>query len=224
MESGRVMLLCVLGLGVAVSGQDAGKVFSFEKHLVGTWDVHQFMVATSTSEMMPVSQSKYVFNSDPDTGGVVGYFMNNDEDEDGLVSKIPISIDFDAANTGNFKTGEDEELLFSFYFQNFNGPEMSFGEWNGQNPGFYQFQIVSGDKFLITVFPTDEGKDDDADSEVIVYSANRVRSAKDKTFFEKYGSTIMMVGGFMLFQRLKGDQRPAVTAPAGGPRVEEKVQ
>jgi len=62
------------------------------------------------------------------------------------------------------------------------------------------------------------------DAEVTIYSASRVKLGREKTFFEKYGSTIMMVGGFFLFQQLKGDPGRAAAASQGGgaPSVEER--
>jgi len=205
-------------LAVLASAQE--KEFSFKTYLLGEWNVERFTVSMTTSEMVPVSTGKYVFNADTETTNIVGYWSPDEvEDEDGLQAKIPVLVEFDSSNTGNFKTGEDEDVLFSFYFQHFNGPWISHGEWNGQTSAFYQFNIVANDKFTITVYPNPVQED----AEVTIYSASRVKSGREKTFFEKYGSTMMMVGGFMLFQQLKGDGGRAAAAQGGGaPTVEER--
>mmetsp|Transcript_21686 Transcript_21686/g.32288 ORF Transcript_21686/g.32288 Transcript_21686/m.32288 type:complete len:226 (+) Transcript_21686:1-678(+) len=221
-----IFFLCA----TAIAAQQS--TFSFQDYLNGEWNVERFTVTVSSSEMILVSSDKYSFTSDGETGNLSGFFSSRDStitedseesDEDIMPTKTPVLVEFEASNTGLFKTGDDEDTLFSFYFQNFNGPWMSHGEWNGQNPGVYQFNVVAHDKFTITVYPNDSATNKDA--EVIILSATRVKSAKDKSFFEKYGSTIMMVGGFLLFQRLKGDGGRQAAAGAGGgaPTVEEKT-
>ena len=55
-------------------------------------------------------------------------------------------------------SGEDEDVLFGFYFQHFNGPWISHGEWNGQTSAFYQFNIVNNQYIILTSFDNiDEG-------------------------------------------------------------------
>ncbi|GAB5364853.1 hypothetical protein AAMO2058_001005900 [Amorphochlora amoebiformis] len=198
----------------------AQETFSFQDYLPGEWKVERFSISPTTSEMTVVSTGKYVFNSKKESTNIDGsYTPESDAEEEGESVSIPVLVEFDSSNTGNFKTGDDEDLLFSFYFQHFSGPWISHGEWNGQTQGIYQFNIVAPDRFTITVYPTN------SEEEMAVISVTRVKSGREKSFFEKYGSTIMMVGGFLLFQRLKGDPgRGAATGGGGGqPTVEEKV-
>jgi len=205
-------------LSLLAQAQDSTPKFSFKDYLSGEWNVERFAVTMATSEMTPVSSGTYQFEPEKESDNLVGFWTPGEAGEDGEVVKDPVSVEFDALNTGSFKIGEDNDLLFSFYFQHFNGPWISHGEWNGVSDGFYQFNVVASDKFTITVF-THPMKED---GEVILFSASRVKSAREKSFFEKYGSTMMMVVLFLLFQRMKGDPRGQGGGGAGEPTVEEK--
>jgi hypothetical protein len=114
-------------------------------------------------------------------------------------------------NSGSYKFGEsvqDLTELFSFKFHPLpdNGA-ISIGKWNSEPGAHYEFLIHNQDSFTITVLP--DSKDDDA--LVHLYIGKRVLYPVTQTFFQKYGSTIMIAGVFMLNmymqQKLKGQQQ-----------------
>ncbi len=199
--------------------------FSFRDFLSGTWEIERTSVSLTTSETVPVSKGTYVFAAEEGTGNVAGRYIQNstasaddmvDDVEDAAPEAVPILVEFETAVSGAFKTGSDEDLLFNFFFQEYQEYNMmSAGEYNGQVPGYYQFQVLSRDRFTITLYPAEPG----ADPELTVISARLKKDARERTFFERYGSTIMMLGLFMLFQNMKPAQPPRAEGP---PTAEEK--
>mmetsp|Transcript_28509 Transcript_28509/g.39693 ORF Transcript_28509/g.39693 Transcript_28509/m.39693 type:complete len:226 (-) Transcript_28509:292-969(-) len=222
MLSTRVFVQACMVLALLVSPISADAPdFDFRKFLKGEWSVEKFTVSMASSETIPAGSGTYTFKEEKETENLPGFWTpsSTESDPDEPEERIPVSVEFDALNTGNFKIGEDLENLFSFYFQPFNGPWISHGEWNGESGGFYQFNVVGSDKFTITIYP----HKDKQDAEITLFSAVRVKNYREKTWFEKWGSTLMMLGGFFLWQRMKGDQgRPAGPGATGGPTVEDK--
>jgi hypothetical protein len=102
----------------------------------------------------------------------------------------------DDGNTGVYKTGENYDSMYVLFEFDFTVlPEhasVSIGTYNTDPVSRYQFLVHGTDKFTITVLPTDA-----ADGAVHLYLGKRVIYPSEMTFFQKYGSYIMIGGVFL---------------------------
>ncbi len=91
---------------------------------------------------------------------------------------------------------------------------ISIGKWHSEPGAHYEFLVHNQDSFTISVIP--DSKHDDA--VVHLYIGKRVLYPVAQTFFQKYGSTIMIAGVFMLNmymqQKMRGQQQNAAAARA----------
>jgi len=231
------MLLALLVIAAGDSSPEQQAGFSFYEYFHGEWDVQKSTISLKTSEQsLDPMQGHYSMDKENGTQNLIGQSFDNDTSTGEVTNRLAITIDFTGPNSGAFHTGDtpdDQKQLFKFDFlPQPNGMFISHGEWNGASPAFYQFSIASWDKFTITVYPAQLADD----AEITMYVGRKIPVNKEKSFFQKY-STMIMLGGFFLFQMFMqrktrqaapegdgGDQPQAETAtaadgtatPAGG--------
>jgi hypothetical protein len=140
----------------------------------------------------------YSFSIDNVTDHLIGNYYENDTATGEISNELDVAVEFESDITGTFSTGEgpaDVTPLFKFNFEvQENGMATSHGEWLGATPGYYQFVVGQWDRFIITVYPKD-GESTDA----IVFTGRKIPEVVEKTFFQKYG-TMMMIGVFFFMQ------------------------
>eukprot|EP00475_Leptophrys_vorax_P024226 TRINITY_DN3339_c0_g1_i1.p2 TRINITY_DN3339_c0_g1~~TRINITY_DN3339_c0_g1_i1.p2 ORF type:complete len:121 (+),score=34.05 TRINITY_DN3339_c0_g1_i1:247-609(+) len=103
-------------------------------------------------------------------------------------------------------------VLFEFSFAVLQDhASVSVGTWNNDIGLRYQFLVHGTDKFTITVLPSS------ADGQVHLYLGKRVVYPPNLTFFQQYGSYIMIGGVFLLNTYMQTKFRaPQGQAPAAG--------
>eukprot|EP00455_Lapot_gusevi_P026915 TRINITY_DN283_c0_g1_i1.p1 TRINITY_DN283_c0_g1~~TRINITY_DN283_c0_g1_i1.p1 ORF type:complete len:252 (+),score=79.69 TRINITY_DN283_c0_g1_i1:58-813(+) len=227
MASLRLFVL-VLVLAIPALAQEK-TVLSFHEFLSGNWSVQRSVVSLKSFEQTnDVTIGRYSFHKVEGSQTLVGSFYENDTTTGELSNDLVVAVEFTNPLAGVFKTGASEDELkplFNFDFKRqSNDVVVSHGEWLGAQGGFYQFMAFN-DRFTITVYPSDPANS----SQVIVWAASKIPEVVERSFFSKYGSTIMLVG-FMIFnmwmknkqqmqqqQQMHQQPRQRPVAPAGAP-------
>mmetsp|Transcript_22024 Transcript_22024/g.24487 ORF Transcript_22024/g.24487 Transcript_22024/m.24487 type:complete len:234 (+) Transcript_22024:24-725(+) len=194
--------------------------FSFADFFQGEWVVERSTVDINTNvHIYDETRGRYNMSKAGDHGMAGEYFAEDTVTGD-VLSSLIVRIEFahDPA-TGAFKTGAETDepsefaTLFNFAFQHepHNGMIISHGEYHGAKGGHYQFLIPSPDKWVLTVYQEA--------GEAVVYLGQKVVVQNEKSFFQRYG-TMLMLGGFMLvntFMQKKVRTPPAAATPPDAP-------
>jgi len=209
-----LLLLSLFVLIGVISSQEAPP-FSFYDYFHGDWIVQRTVASLKTGEQTSDELiAQYTIEKENGTLNLIGKYFNNDTNTGEITNIKRIIVDFNVGgNSGAFKVGsvlsdvtEDEEeddevkehslkTLFNFDFSvQHNGMVVSQGEWVDGVGSYYQFLIGGWDKFTITVYP----KTMNQEAEVQMFTGRKIPVLQDKSFFQKYG-TMVMIGGFFLF-------------------------
>jgi len=234
--------LCII-IGVVSSSETPQ--FSFYDYFQGDWEVQRTTASLKSGEQVHEELlAHYTIEKENGTLNLIGkYFIN---DTNGEISNLMrVVLDFNVGgNSGSFKTGsqisdlsedEDEDddvvkdhslkTLFNFDFTaHHNGMIVSQGEWLGSEvPSYYQFLIGGWDKFSISIYP----KTLNQEAEITMFTGRKIPLLQEKTFFQKYG-TMIMIGGFFLFNmfiqkktRSMQEQQQQRRSESDGPQIEE---
>jgi len=187
------------------------KPFQFNEYFVGEWDVQRSSVNMAANEQVADEKlGHYKILKENNTMNLEGTYFDNDTSTGEVSNNLRVYVESVSPSAGAFKTGKigEEELvsLFNYDFHSqFNGLYTSHGEWHGAAGGFYQFTVVGWDRFIITVTPKE------SKGEVIMYSGRKVPNAAQKTFFQQYG-TIIMIGVFFFVQMFLQNKTRQMTA------------
>lgn len=204
-----VVLACLLPFALAAdSATTSATAFNFHDYLLGEWDVLKTdaIFSPPSFDFSPF-RGRYVFEKENGTSSVVGRYYDNHTETGEVENQLSVHIDFDDTANGQWKTGKDVDSLtplfaFSFVLHPAGHPT-TVGEWHGAEDAFYLLQINAPDKFTITVTPKalqaqgGEGGEAD-DAAVTIYSLKKKPEAVAKTFFQQYGTYLMLAVFFVV--------------------------
>lgn len=222
-------LLCAFASSSAALAAAPGP-WTFQTFFAGEWAVQQSTFSADGAQHKSDLVGHYSLARRDESDALEGRSFDNDTASGELSNQLSLLVEFTpgAASAGTLYTGEgdgaEDELapLFDFDFvEQPNGMHVSRGEWKAKAGASYQFVAVAPNSFLITV------RTDGEDGEV-VFAGSRVLDAVEKTFFQKYG-TMMMMGAFFLFnnfmqRRARGGAADAAAAGAGAAPVTETAE
>ena len=160
----------------------------------------------------------YHFVADNSSSALIGRYFDNHTDTGDIENTLSVLVEFDDSGNGQWKTGRDEDSLtqlfpFSFVMHPAGHPT-SVGDWHGADESYYVLQINAPDKFTITVQPK-RSKQQQSDEEaeeaegLVIYSLRKKAEPAPKTFFQQYG-TWLMLGVFFVVNM--SDYTPSLTA------------
>ena len=182
--------------------------FNFHDYLLGEWDVLKTSASFSppSFDFSPY-RGRYSFEKDNATANVLGRYFDNHTESGDIENRLHVLVDFEDTANGQWKTGRDEDSLtplFDFSFvQHPAGHPTTVGEWHGADDAYYLLQINGPDRFTITVTPkafgghTADGEGEEEGDGVVVYSLKKTAQPVAKTFFQQYG-TYLMLGVFFV--------------------------
>jgi len=207
------LFVLVLATAVATATAEVKPPSSFYDFLQGDWEVLNTKVDMKTGEQTYAElRGHYLFEKENGTLNLIGHSFDNDTSSGELLNEMEIGVEFATPNSGSFKTGAsdfDLKSLFEFDFAaQENGVALSHGEWHGAKPSWYQFTMSGVDRFQITVFP----KDGTPNIQVLV--GRKIPVNAEKTFFQQWGTMIMIGGMFLVNGFLQRRMRPAATPAA----------
>jgi len=186
-------------------------------YFAGEWEIKRSVLTLETKEQVfDDNIIRYSLAHENGTSNLIGRSFVNDTNGE-ISQSQALLIETEGTTTGAFKTGDDPEemvTLFNFNFVlQYNGQYISHGTY--KEDGIYQFVVSSWDKFILTVLP----KELKSNSELVIFTARKMPDAKETSFFQKYG-TYLMLGAFFIFnifiqnKTRQGIQQPAAPAPA----------
>jgi len=201
----------------------ASASFDFHSYLIGEWDVLK-----SEASFDPPSfdfspyRGHYNFVKDNSTSSLLGRYFDNHTETGDIENTLTVLVEFDDNSNGQWKTGRDEDSLtqlFPFSFVTHPaGHPTSVGEWHGADESHYVLQINAPDKFTITVQPRRGVASGGEESEegVVIYSLRKKAEPAAKTFFQQYGTWLMLGVFFVVNMWVKTRQQvggPPTAAP-----------
>ena len=145
----------------------------------------------------------YHFVKDNSSSSLIGRYYDNHTETGDIENSLTVLVEFDDNSNGQWKTGRDEDSLtqlFPFSFvQHPAGHPTSVGDWHGNDDSFYVLQINAPDKFTITVQPKranqlqqGDEEEEQAEEGVVIYSLRKKSEPAAKTFFQQYGTWLML--------------------------------
>lgn len=138
---------------------------------------------------------------DNSSSSLIGRYFDNHTDTGEIENTLSVLVEFDDNSNGQWKTGSSDDSLtqlFPFSFiQHPAGHPTSLGDWHGADDSYYILQINAPDKFTITVQPKRNTQPAEADSGeaedgVVIYSLRKKAEAAPKSFFQQYGTWLML--------------------------------
>jgi hypothetical protein len=223
-----LLLLCLSFPTFISCDSDSSVSFNFYDYLDGVWEVSKSTAHFASGDVRSHSlRGRYEFVKRNDTAvlALQGSYYDNDTDTNEVSNQLKVSVEFQDSATGTFSTGEDEEAMkelfrFSFIQPSGNGIPISVGEWSGGSLSYYQFQCISPLSFIITVSPKAFGQstDDEDNHSVTIYTGRKIVPAPPKTFWQQYG-TFVMIGVFFLFNTFVKSKTAAMQQTAANPAV-----
>jgi len=193
--------------------------FNFANFFTGEFHVYSAEGSRDGSSVSGFSPAVQVFRleSQNDTSLPLlrGTSLKNNSDTFEVSELRFVEIEFSntLGSAGVFKNGEslsDLQTLFEFNFFSLGENAVSFGKWNG-GPSTYQFIVTSNDRFSLTI---DSGADQ---STILYFFGRRVLKTAPVTLWQKYGSTVMIGGVFLLNMYLQRNMRGRMDAAAPAP-------
>ena len=143
----------------------------------------------------------YQFAKDNSSSSLVGRYYDNHTETGDIENALSVLVEFEDSGNGQWRTGRDEDSLtqlFPFSFvQHPAGHPTSVGDWHGQDDSYYVLQINAPDRFTITVQPKRakqraDDNEDEAEEGVVIYSLRKKAEPAAKTFFQQYGTWLML--------------------------------
>ena len=139
---------------------------------------------------------------DNSSTSLIGRYFDNHTETGDIENALSVLVEFDDNSNGAWKTGRDENSLtqlFPFSFvQHPAGHPTSVGDWHGADESYYVLQINAPDKFTITVQPKRAAQQqageeaEQAEEGVVIYSLRKKAEPAAKTFFQQYGTWLML--------------------------------
>lgn len=204
------VLVCSGAPGAAAAAPASAVPFTFQTWFAGEWDVQRTEVSGGELVHSDVL-GRYVVARRNGSEALEGSSFDNDTATGEVTNELALAVEFadGSASAGTFMTGADpEELapLFEFAFETqHNGMHVSHGRWGAKSS--YQFVAAHKDLFIITVRPDGGGGD------ATLFTGKRVVRPVPKTFFQQYG-TMIMLGCFFLFNTyMRRSNAAAAQAP-----------
>eukprot|EP01104_Vermistella_antarctica_P018835 TRINITY_DN7138_c0_g1_i1.p1 TRINITY_DN7138_c0_g1~~TRINITY_DN7138_c0_g1_i1.p1 ORF type:complete len:241 (-),score=75.63 TRINITY_DN7138_c0_g1_i1:106-804(-) len=186
-------------------------VFEARAFFEGHWTSDNFI--SSAAQVGEAEALRFEINDNNST--LAGSFVN----PEGETVQLRIEFDEEKNNAGavfvftdDIDDLEDEDTpLFNFEFTPTSiGVYTSSGAWNGESKGSYHMIATSPRSFVLNIF-----KSEIANGVVTTSIAVKEASQEPKTFFQQYGTMIMMVGFVLVSQVLKRTVgQPAATEAA----------
>lgn len=200
--------------------------FDFFNYLVNSeWDVLQSSINQSTSSYQHSDiLGHYSFLKDNSTSSLalIGRYYENDTSAviETIDNVSSVHVMFDTPSSGSWLISNENEApmkVFDFSFIHAtNSQPNAVGSWLADDvKSFYLMQIAQPTRFTIVVTPTTF----DEKHAVTMYSLKKKVDASAKSFFQKYG-TWLMLGVFFIVQmymKTKGKMGDAAAAAAPRP-------
>jgi hypothetical protein len=217
------------------SSLTSSTAFNFYEYLEGSWEIARSQGVFSSNDLRYDSvQGRYNLLKQNGTSNLIGSYYENDTDSSEIQNQLSVEIEFHDTASGVFKTGEDSDSmkeLFRFNFvQTAATVPISIGSWSGSESSYYSFQCISPNSFSITVFPKafgQSGREDSDDSNsILIYNGRKIVPVAPKTFFQQYGSMLLIAGLFVFNMWIKTKQsggHPSA-APAAATAAPRAVQ
>lgn len=225
-------LLSIVSPIVAVSSKGVKQPtdFNFYDYLIGEWDVvkSELNAQTASHEVTePMGRYQFIKSSDADQGLLlVGRYHENDTLSGAVVNDLSVSVEFesDSKSSGVWKIGASESAstspLFSFNFVMQPGQlPTSVGKWMDDDaPAYYLLSINQPDRFSIVITRDSIGQT----KSFTMFSLKKIVVDQPKTFWQSYGTWVIMGGVFILNIWIKqktknwGAAAAATTVAPGG--------
>jgi len=193
---------------------------TFSAFFKGEWEVQSttapvFAPTTATTIYAPLL-STYTLHSDNVTMNLFGTSFDNNTATAEVTNVQSLAIDFadESGNKGFFSA--DGKKLFEFDFVKLpNGIAVSQGKWLAAENSLYVFTVFPQDKFSLAVLPLDAK----AGAESHTFSGSRRIPNIPKTFFQSYG-TFIMIGVMMIVNMYVQSKSKNLAAGAGNAPAE----
>ena len=191
-------LVCLL-ISTASAAEPA---FSFFDFFQGEWTTQRSVAYFKTMDQELEHDKLGHYSIQPVKGStnlLEGRYYENDTATGETLGQYFIRIELQTPSSGVFRTGasqQDTTPLFKFDFQKqTNGLVMSHGQWAGDTGAFYSFTVAGAKQFSISVYPMEQ----QTEPKVTVYLATKT-SVENASFFERYGTTVLMAAVFIGMQ------------------------